>query len=197
MGKGEVWINGQSIGRHWPSYTAQGSCSSCDYAGIFNDKKCRIYCGDPSQRWYEKRINNSGFYMNIGSNRIRTDIIIYAWVTICVSVCFRYHVPRSWLTPTGNFLVVFEELGGDPGWVSLVKRKLESVCADIYDGQPSLNMQNPNKLQAKAHLWCPPGQNITAIKFASYGNPEGTCGKYQEGSCHARRSYDALQKVWK
>ena len=53
MGKGQVWINGQSIGRHWPAYTAHGSCGACDYAGIFTDKKCRTNCGEPSQRWWE------------------------------------------------------------------------------------------------------------------------------------------------
>lgn len=35
---------------------------------------------------------------------------------------FRYHIPRSWLKPTGNVLVVFEEFGGDPTKISLVKR---------------------------------------------------------------------------
>ncbi|KAB2619712.1 beta-galactosidase precursor [Pyrus ussuriensis x Pyrus communis] len=84
MGKGQIWINGQSVGRHWPGYIAQGSCGNCYYAGTFNDKKCRTYCGKPSQRWY--------------------------------------HIPRSWLTPTGNLLVVFEEWGGDPSWMSLVER---------------------------------------------------------------------------
>ncbi|KAM2420041.1 hypothetical protein EV1_026258 [Malus domestica] len=84
MGKGQIWINGQSVGRHWPGYIAQGSCGTCNYAGTFYDKKCRTYCGKPSQRWY--------------------------------------HIPRSWLTPTGNLLVVFEEWGGDPQWMSLVER---------------------------------------------------------------------------
>lgn len=34
----------------------------------------------------------------------------------------RYHVPRSWLKPTKNLMVVFEELGGNPWRISLVKR---------------------------------------------------------------------------
>lgn len=34
----------------------------------------------------------------------------------------RYHVPREWLKPSGNLLVVFEEFGGNPGGISLVKR---------------------------------------------------------------------------
>ncbi|KAF7837990.1 beta-galactosidase-like isoform X1 [Senna tora] len=82
MGKGEIWINGRSIGRHWAGYIAQGNCGTCNYAGTYTDKKCRQYCGLPSQRWY--------------------------------------HVPRSWLKPTGNFMVVFEEFGGDTYWIGLL-----------------------------------------------------------------------------
>ncbi|KAJ4716579.1 Beta-galactosidase [Melia azedarach] len=33
-----------------------------------------------------------------------------------------YHVPRSWLKPKQNLLVVFEEIGGDASKISLVKR---------------------------------------------------------------------------
>ncbi|KAL8464064.1 hypothetical protein ACS0TY_033836 [Phlomoides rotata] len=84
MSKGEVWINGQSIGRHWPAYIARGTCGDCNYAGTFTEKKCQRNCNQPSQRWY--------------------------------------HIPRSWLKPSGNVLVVFEEFGGDPTKISLVKR---------------------------------------------------------------------------
>lgn len=51
MGKGEIWINGQSIGRHWPAYIAKGNCGNCNYAGTFNEKKCQRNCNQPSQRW--------------------------------------------------------------------------------------------------------------------------------------------------
>ncbi|PKI49065.1 hypothetical protein CRG98_030517 [Punica granatum] len=85
MGKGQVWINGQSIGRHWPAYNAHGTCRPCDYAGIFSEKKCRSNCGQPTQKWY--------------------------------------HVPKSWLNPIGNLLVIFEEWGGDPTKISLVQRQ--------------------------------------------------------------------------
>jgi hypothetical protein len=84
MGKGEIWINDQSIGRHWPGYIAHGNCGECDYAGTFTNPKCRTNCGEPTQKWY--------------------------------------HIPRSWLSPSGNVLVVFEEWGGDPIGISLVKR---------------------------------------------------------------------------
>ncbi|XP_072960476.1 beta-galactosidase-like isoform X2 [Typha angustifolia] len=86
MGKGQIWVNGQSIGRYWPGYKASGSCGGCSYGGTYNEKKCQTNCGESSQRWY--------------------------------------HVPRSWLNPTGNLLVVFEEYGGDPTGISLVKRTI-------------------------------------------------------------------------
>ncbi|CAL9773039.1 unnamed protein product [Musa acuminata subsp. burmannicoides] len=89
MGKGQIWINGQSIGRYWPAYKAYGSCDWCDYRGTYNEKKCQSNCGEPSQKWY--------------------------------------HVPRAWLNPTGNLLVAFEEWGGDPTGISMVKRLMISV----------------------------------------------------------------------
>ncbi|CAN0906522.1 Beta-galactosidase 5 [Linum grandiflorum] len=84
MGKGQVWINGQSIGRYWMAY-AKGECSNgCHYAGTYRPNRCQLGCGQPTQRWY--------------------------------------HVPRSWLKPRQNLLIVLEELGGDTSKISLVKR---------------------------------------------------------------------------
>ncbi|OAY36513.1 beta-galactosidase 1 [Manihot esculenta] len=164
MSKGQVWINGQSVGRYWPAYKASGTCGFCNYAGTFNQNKCLSNCGEASQRWY--------------------------------------HVPRSWLNPTGNLLVVFEEWGGDPNGISLVRREVDSICADIYEWQPTLMnymMQASGKvnkpLRPKAHLACGPGQKISSIKFASFGTPEGACGSYHEGSCHAFHSYDAFNRL--
>ncbi|CAA6660917.1 unnamed protein product [Spirodela intermedia] len=162
MGKGQVWINGRSIGRHWPGYKAHGSCSSsCSYAGEYNENKCQSNCGEPSQRWY--------------------------------------HVPRSWLNPTGrNLMVVFEEWGGDPVGITMVRRTVGSVCADISEWQPSnWRIEDPGRAEAprrpKARLGCSPGQKMSAIRFASFGTPQGLCGNFSQGSCHAHRSYDALK----
>ncbi|PKI35189.1 hypothetical protein CRG98_044464 [Punica granatum] len=83
MGKGQVWVNGQSIGRYWLAY-GHGNCDQCSYLGTFRPTKCQSGCGEPTQRWY--------------------------------------HVPRSWLKPTRNLIVVFEELGGDVSKISLMKR---------------------------------------------------------------------------
>ncbi|XP_015074072.1 beta-galactosidase 5 isoform X2 [Solanum pennellii] len=83
MGKGQVWINGQSIGRYWTA-TANGKCDDFHYAGTYRQTKCQLGCGQPTQKWY--------------------------------------HVPRSWLKPTQNLFVLFEEIGGDVSRILLVKR---------------------------------------------------------------------------
>lgn len=55
LGKGEAWVNGNSIGRYWPSYiTAEEGCPAepCDYRGPYFADKCTSNCGKPTQRWY-------------------------------------------------------------------------------------------------------------------------------------------------
>ncbi|KAK2971493.1 hypothetical protein RJ640_020899 [Escallonia rubra] len=51
MGKGQVWINGQSIGRYWMAY-ASGNCGACKYSGPYRTANCQLGCGEPTQRWY-------------------------------------------------------------------------------------------------------------------------------------------------
>ncbi|KAL2520473.1 Beta-galactosidase 3 [Forsythia ovata] len=162
MGKGQVWVNGQSLGRYWTAY-ATGNCNGCSYSGTFRPPKCQLGCGQPTQRWY--------------------------------------HLPRSWLKPTQNLLVIFEELGGDPIRITLVKRSTTSVCADIAEYHPNIKnwqIESYGRTEEfhkpKVHLRCGPGQSISSIKFASFGTPLGTCGSFQQGTCHAPSSYTTLEK---
>ncbi|KAL0378303.1 UNVERIFIED_CONTAM: Beta-galactosidase 3 [Sesamum radiatum] len=162
MGKGQLWVNGQSLGRYWTAYAA-GDCSSCSYTGIFKPQKCQVGCGQPTQRWY--------------------------------------HLPRSWLKPTQNLLVLFEEIGGDPTRITLVKRSVTSVCADVTEYHPNIKnwqVESYGKTEEfrkpRVHLHCGPGQSISSIKFASFGTPLGTCGSFQQGTCHAPTSYTVLAK---
>jgi len=39
---------------------------------------------------------------------------------------------------------------------------------------------------------CPSDLIISEIRFASYGNPEGSCGSYTVGSCHASNSINIV-----
>ena len=53
MGKGEVWVNGESIGRYWTAF-ANGDCKGCHYAGTYRPLTCQLGCGQPTQRWLVK-----------------------------------------------------------------------------------------------------------------------------------------------
>lgn len=60
LGKGEAWVNGNSLGRYWPSYLApEEGCSNepCDYRGSYDNKKCVSNCGQPTQRWLDYKLN--------------------------------------------------------------------------------------------------------------------------------------------
>ncbi|XP_039847812.1 beta-galactosidase 1-like [Panicum virgatum] len=58
LNKGAAWVNGHSLGRYWPAYTAaeMGGCHVCDYRGEFKAEgggvRCLTGCGEPSQRFY-------------------------------------------------------------------------------------------------------------------------------------------------
>lgn len=153
MGKGEAWVNGESIGRYWVSFlTAAGS---------------------PSQSWY--------------------------------------HIPRSFLRPTGNTLVLLEEEGNvDPLRITIDRVTITRVCGRIsHSSLPpvlSWKAQNYNETSArldthhgrrpKVQLQCPIKSYITNVVFASYGNPLGDCRSTPAlGSCHSSNSLDIVKKA--
>ncbi|ONK72499.1 uncharacterized protein A4U43_C04F20060 [Asparagus officinalis] len=163
MGKGQIWINGEHIGRYWTAWAPKEECNDCSYTGTYRPPKCQSGCGQPTQRWY--------------------------------------HVPRSWLHRTKNLMVIFEELGGDASKIALVKRSVSSVCSHVSEWHPVIKnwhvdaYDHPEEAhRPKVHLRCPRGQSITAIKFASFGTPSGTCGSFQQGACHSPKSYYTLEK---
>lgn len=167
MGKGEAWVNGQSIGRYWPTYVSQnGGCTgSCNYRGGYSSNKCLKNCGKPSQSLY--------------------------------------HVPRSWLKSSGNTLVLFEEIGGDPTKISFVTKQIgSSLCSHVTDSHPlPVDMWgSDSKIQRKPgpvlSLECPnPNQVISSIKFASFGTPLGNCGSFSRGRCSSARSLSVVQQA--
>ncbi|XP_031250570.1 beta-galactosidase 3-like [Pistacia vera] len=94
-----------------------------------------------------------------------------------------YHIPRSWFQPTGNVLVIFEEKGGDPTKIKFAKRKISGMCALVGEDYPL----------ATVNLKCPKNSSISEVKFASFGNPEGTCGSYRKGHCHDPTSTSVIE----
>ncbi|KAI7730684.1 hypothetical protein M8C21_023048 [Ambrosia artemisiifolia] len=168
MGKGEAWVNGQSIGRYWPSYIAPtGGCSVCSYKGPYNFTKCLKNCGKPSQNLY--------------------------------------HVPRSWLKPSANVLVMFEEIGGDPTQISFKTQELESLCSQVSESHPlpmeAWSQDDPTRksnpmAKPRVLLECPdPNQVISSIKFASFGTPQGKCGSFSHGYCKSSNALSITQKA--
>uniref|UniRef100_K3Z3X6 Beta-galactosidase n=1 Tax=Setaria italica TaxID=4555 RepID=K3Z3X6_SETIT len=135
MGKGEVWINGESIGRYWVSFKAPS--------------------GNPSQSLY--------------------------------------HIPRQFLNPQDNILVLFEEMGGDPQQITVNTVSVTRVCSNVNElSAPSLQSQDN---EPAVNLWCQEGKQISAIEFASYGNPVGDCTNYGSGSCHAGSSDSVVKQA--
>ncbi|RDX70682.1 Beta-galactosidase 8 [Mucuna pruriens] len=163
MGKGEAWVNGQSIGRYWPTYVSPtGGCTdSCNYRGAYSSSKCLKNCGKPSQTLY--------------------------------------HVPRSWLQPDSNTLVLFEESGGDPTQISFATKQIGSVCSHVSESHPppvDLWNSDGRKVGPVVSLECPyPNQVISSIKFASFGTPYGTCGNFKHGRCRSNKALSIVQKA--
>ncbi|XP_057449008.1 beta-galactosidase 8-like [Lotus japonicus] len=166
MGKGEAWVNGQSIGRYWPTYVSpnSGCTDSCNYRGPYTSSKCLKNCGKPSQTLY--------------------------------------HVPRSWLQPDSNTLVLFEESGGDPTKISFATKQIESVCSHVSDSHPppvdmwKSDTESGREAGPVLSLECPyPNQVISSIKFASFGTPHGTCGNFNHGQCRSNKALSIVQKA--
>ncbi|KAJ4969156.1 hypothetical protein NE237_015857 [Protea cynaroides] len=166
MGKGEAWVNGQSIGRYWPTFLSpkSGCTDSCNYRGSYSSNKCLKNCGASSQKLY--------------------------------------HVPRSWVKPSGNILVIFEEMGGDPTNLSFVTRQTESLCSRVSESHPppvdtwGLVQTTGKKSGPMLQLECPfPGQVISSIKFANFGTSYGICGSFKRGRCTSAKAVAIVQEA--
>ena len=121
MGKGQMWVNGHHAGRYWSYRAYSGSCRRCSYAGTYREDQCMSNCGDLSQRWYV--YVETSVACNMGSAATcQACFLTESTHDISSHLHCRYHVPRSWLKPSGNLLVVLEEYGGDLAGVALATR---------------------------------------------------------------------------
>ncbi|KAI3949814.1 hypothetical protein MKW92_040004 [Papaver armeniacum] len=104
----------------------------------------------------------------------------------CASKCGEpsqrwYHVPRSFLRADSNTLILFEEVGGNPSKVNFQTIKVGSVCANAQEGR---------SLELSCH-----GNTISAISFASFGNPQGNCGSFKKGPCDSESLISTVEKA--
>lgn len=129
----------------------------------------------------------------------RTEWLLTNWILTLLN---RYHVPRSFLQPGSNDLVLFEQFGGDPSKISFAIRQTGSVCAQVSEAHPAQieswisSQQNTQRNGPALRLECPKeGQVISSIKFASFGTPSGTCGTYSHGECSSTQALSVVQEV--
>lgn len=102
----------------------------------------------------------------------------------------RYHVPRTWVHPGENLLVLHEELGGDPSRISFSTRAGQEICAHVseFDPPPADSWKLMSEFISQTpevRLACEREWQITSVSFASFGTPTGHCGAFSPGSCHA------------
>lgn len=113
----------------------------------------------------------------------------------------RYHIPRTWVHPGENLLVLHEELGGDPSNISLLTKTGQDICSFVSEADPppvdswKTNLEFTSK-RPEVKLACEQGWRIAAVNFASFGTPEGNCGSFHPGACHVDVS-SLVQKVRK
>ncbi|CAI9111681.1 OLC1v1011966C1 [Oldenlandia corymbosa var. corymbosa] len=166
MGKGMAWLNGEEIGRYWPRKSSK-------------HEECVLHCD------YRGKFMPDKCSTGCGEPTQR-------W----------YHIPRSWFKPSGNVLVFFEEKGGDPTKIRFSRRKMMAACAHISEDHPSYDLENMQKTGnsssssgSKIELVCPTNSQISAVNFASFGTPTGTCGSFAKGDCHDPSSVSFVEKV--
>ncbi|KAJ9167194.1 hypothetical protein P3X46_021862 [Hevea brasiliensis] len=119
-----------------------------------------------------------------------------------------YNVPRSFLKPTGNLLVLLEEVGGNPLQISVDTASISQVCSYVtashlppvsswvgYDQKTKAYMKIKSR-RPIVHLGCPSNSKISNITFASYGTPLGNCtATYAVGNCHSYSSKAIVEKA--
>ncbi|CAH2051537.1 unnamed protein product [Thlaspi arvense] len=116
-----------------------------------------------------------------------------------------YHIPRSFLKPKKNLLVIFEEEPNvKPELIDFIIVNRDTLCSYIGEEYtPSVRhwTRKNDQVQAisdnvhlTATLKCSGTKKISAVEFASFGNPIGTCGNFTLGSCNAPASKQVIEK---
>lgn len=77
---------------------------------------------------------------------------------------------------------MFEEVGGTPSLVNIGTITVGKVCANAFEGS-TLNLS------------CHGGKVFSEIKFASFGETQGTCGSFRKGRCESANSLSVIEKV--
>ncbi|PPD87890.1 hypothetical protein GOBAR_DD15162 [Gossypium barbadense] len=115
-----------------------------------------------------------------------------------------YHIPRSYLQPTMNLIVIVEDEKGDPKNIEIVLVDRDTICGFItenhlpsvrlFEGKGGKLVALEKDLKPRVELACPGQKQIVAVEFASFGDPFGACGHYVEGNCTSPVAKKVVEK---
>ncbi|KAL5752456.1 hypothetical protein ACOSQ2_022963 [Xanthoceras sorbifolium] len=115
-----------------------------------------------------------------------------------------YHIPRAFLKPTNNLLVIFEEMGGNIDGVEILIVDRNTICSYIDETHPArINKWKKedtfiatvvDDTRKSATLMCAENKEIVKVDFASYGNPFGACGNFILGNCSAPNTMKIVEQ---
>ncbi|KDP29649.1 hypothetical protein JCGZ_18811 [Jatropha curcas] len=115
-----------------------------------------------------------------------------------------YHIPRSYLKPKNNLVVIMEEEPSNPERIEIVLVDRDTICSFIGESHPphvKSWARQDNKfipvlddVKPAAHLKCPADRKIVAVEFASFGDPYGACGGFIAGNCTSANSKQVVEQ---
>ncbi|CAK8540030.1 unnamed protein product [Lathyrus sativus] len=115
-----------------------------------------------------------------------------------------YHIPRAFLQPKKNLLVLLEEMGGNIEGIQILTVNRDTICSTVGEDYPP-NVETWNRgmgvirssvdtPKPTANLVCSDNKTITQVNFASYGDSVGSCGHFLLGKCNAPNSQNIVEQ---
>ncbi|KAK4477230.1 hypothetical protein RD792_016444 [Penstemon davidsonii] len=114
-----------------------------------------------------------------------------------------YHVPRAFLKPKDNLLVVFEETGGNPEKIEILTVNRDTICSVITEFHPPDIMtweRKDDQFRAvvdpvkAAYLTCPDVKVVEKVEFVSFGEADGACGAFVPGKCDSTKAHKVVEQ---
>ncbi|KAJ9189570.1 hypothetical protein P3X46_000845 [Hevea brasiliensis] len=115
-----------------------------------------------------------------------------------------YHIPRSYLKPKDNLIIVLEEEPANPEKIEILLVNRDTICSYITEYHlPNVKSwaRKDDKFKTvvddvrpAAHLKCPNHKKIIEVEFASFGDPYGACGGFALGNCTSPLSKQVVEQ---
>ncbi|KAF2302056.1 hypothetical protein GH714_031974 [Hevea brasiliensis] len=116
-----------------------------------------------------------------------------------------YHIPRSYLKPKDNLIIVLEEEPANPEKIEILLVNRDTICSYITEYHlPNVKSwaRKDDKFKTvvddvrpAAHLKCPNHKKIIEVEFASFGDPYGACGGFALGNCTSPLSKQVVEQA--